>query len=132
MVTGYCALLCIFLVVPKISVARDKIVIVWSLTPVQLFCSSMDCSPQGSAVHGISQAKILGELPFPSPEDLPDPRINLRLQADSLPLSHLGSLKLTCSVAQLCPTLCDPMESTTPGFTSSLFPRVCSNSCTLS
>ena len=93
-VTGYCALLCIFLVVPKISVARDKIVIVWSLTPVQLFCSSMDCSPQGSAVHGISQAKILGELPFPSPEDLPDPRINLRLQADSLPLSHLGNPKI--------------------------------------
>ena len=76
MVTGCCTFLCIFLVVPKISVARDKIVIVWLLTPVQLFCSSMDCSPQGSAVHGISQAKILSELPFPSPEDLPDSGIN--------------------------------------------------------
>ena len=36
----------------------------------------MDCSPPGSAVHGISQAKILSELPFLSPEDLPDPGIN--------------------------------------------------------
>ena len=32
----------------------------------------MDCSPPGSSVHGIPQARI---LPFPSPEDLPDPRI---------------------------------------------------------
>ena len=34
----------------------------------------MDCSPPGSSVHGISQAKILENgLPFPSPGGLPDP-----------------------------------------------------------
>ena len=33
--------------------------VVQSLNPVQLFCYSMDCSPPGSSVHGISQAKIL-------------------------------------------------------------------------
>ena len=34
----------------------------------------MDCSPPGSSIHGISQARILGNgLPFPSPGDLPDP-----------------------------------------------------------
>ena len=32
------------------------------------------CSPPGSSVHGILQARIL-ELPFPSPGDLPNPRI---------------------------------------------------------
>ena len=40
-----------------------------------LFCDPMDCSPPGSSVHGISQARILKWLPFPSPGDLPDPGI---------------------------------------------------------
>ena len=38
-------------------------------------CGHMDCSPQGSFVHGIFQAKILEWLPFPSPGDLPNPGI---------------------------------------------------------
>ena len=49
-------------------------------------CNSMGCSPPGSSVHGILQARIL-ELPFPSP-DFPEPGIEPRspsLQADSLP-----------------------------------------------
>ena len=29
------------------------------LIPVQLFCSSLDCSPPGSSVHGISRTRIL-------------------------------------------------------------------------
>ena len=33
----------------------------------------MDCSPPGSSVHGIFQARILSRLPFPPPGDLPDP-----------------------------------------------------------
>ena len=48
----------------------------------------MDCSPPSSSVHGILQARILEWLPFPSPGDLPDPRItpgSPALQADSLP-----------------------------------------------
>ena len=35
----------------------------------------MDCSPPGSSVHGILKARILEWLPFPSPGDLPNPRI---------------------------------------------------------
>ena len=71
---------------------------------LQLFTTPMDCSPPGSFVHGISQARILewvaipfsrrwtvalqaplsmgfprqeywSGLPFPSPGDLPDPGI---------------------------------------------------------
>ena len=38
-------------------------------------CDPMDCSPPDSSVHGISQVKILGGLPFTSPGDLPDPGI---------------------------------------------------------
>ena len=37
-------------------------------------CNLMDCSPPGSSVHGISQAKILERVAIPSP-DLPDPGI---------------------------------------------------------
>ena len=54
-----------------------------------ILCDSMDCSPLGSSVHGILQARILGLL-LPSPEDLPDPGIKPQppaLQADS-PLSE--------------------------------------------
>ena len=42
----------------------------------------------GFSVHGILLARILSGLPFPSPEDLPDPGSKLRylaLQANSLP-----------------------------------------------
>ena len=35
----------------------------------------MDCSLPGSYVHGISQARILEWLPFPTPSNLPDPGI---------------------------------------------------------
>ena len=41
-------------------------------------CDPMDCSPPGSSIHGIFQARALewgATLPFPSPGDLPDPRI---------------------------------------------------------
>ena len=57
-------------------------------------CDPMDCSPPGSSVHGISQARILDGLPFPSPGDLPNPGIESMSpvwQADSLPLNHQGS-----------------------------------------
>ena len=50
----------------------------------------MDYSRPGSSVHGISQARILEWIAFPSPEDLPDPRIeptSPELQVDSLPLA---------------------------------------------
>ena len=33
----------------------------------------MDFSPLGSSAHEISQARILEGVPFPSPEDLPNP-----------------------------------------------------------
>ena len=56
------------------------IVLVAKLRPT--LCDPMDCNPPGSSVHG------------PSPEDLPDPGIKptSALWADSLPLSHQGSI----------------------------------------
>ena len=57
----------------------------------------MDCSPPGSSVHGISQARMLGWVAFsPGEGDLPNPEIkpaSPALQVGSLPLSHLGNSK---------------------------------------
>ena len=42
------------------------------------FCDPIDCSPPGSSVHGILQARILEldeGLPFPFPGNLLNPRI---------------------------------------------------------
>ena len=70
--------------------------VVQSLSCLWLFCNPMDCSPPGSSVRGILQAKILAWVAFPSPGDLHNPGIepvshaSPVLQADSLPLSHWG------------------------------------------
>ena len=65
-------------------------------------CDSMNCSPPGSSVHGIFQARILewvaisysrGSFPTRNWEPTRNPSLQ-RLhhwQADSLPLLHLGS-----------------------------------------
>ena len=62
-------------------------------------CDPMDCSPPGSSVHGILQARIWSGLSCPPPGDLPDlgtepaSPVPPALQADSLPLSHWGNLQ---------------------------------------
>ena len=91
----------------------------------------MDCSPPGSSVHGIFQARILeriafpflgGEwsgLPFSSPRDFPDQGIESgspAFQADSLLSEPPGKpLKEKVKFAQSCLALCNPMDYTVPG-----------------
>ena len=41
---------------------------------VQLFCDAMDCSPPGSSVHGILQARILEWVAMPSSRGSSRPR----------------------------------------------------------
>ena len=55
-------------------------------------CDSMDCSPPGSFVQGILQARILEWVACPPPEGLPDPGVlmNLHHQTGSLPLAPPG------------------------------------------
>ena len=38
-------------------------------------CDPVDCSPPGSSLHGISQARILERFPFSTLGDLPNPGI---------------------------------------------------------
>ena len=64
---------------------------------VQFFCIPMDCSPPGLSDHGISQARILEwvAISFSRKEIFQTQGLNSHLrhwQADSLPLSHQGSL----------------------------------------
>ena len=75
---------------------------VQSLSRVRL-CNPTDCSLPGSSVHGIFQARVLewGALAFSS-QTLPCIKITIR--SDQIK-----------SVAQSCPTLCDPMNCSTPG-----------------
>ena len=58
-------------------------------------CNSMDCSPSGFSVHGISQARILEWVSLPSSGDLPTPGIKSTSlciwQVDALLLLFLGS-----------------------------------------
>ena len=48
---------------------------VHSVAQSRLLCDLMDCSLPGSSVHGISKKEYWSGLPFHSPGDLPDPRI---------------------------------------------------------
>ena len=65
---------------------------------ILLFCDLLDCSPPGSSVHEISQARILEWVAMPSSRDLPNrvikPR-SLALQADSLLTKPPGKPKNT-------------------------------------
>ena len=85
------------------------------LTP----CDSMDCSPAGSTVCGILQARIHLLQGIVRTQRL-NPSL-LHWQTDSLPLAPPGKPLITFSsvqfspVAQLCPTFCDPMDCNTPG-----------------
>ena len=63
----------------------NKYVLVAQLCPT--VCDPMDCSLQASLSMGFSRQEYCSGLPFPSPEDLPDPEIepwSPALQAESL------------------------------------------------
>ena len=79
----------------------------------------MDCSPPGSSVHGILQARIQSGLLCPPPGNLPNSEIK---PTAAVSPALAGRLFTTVnnfqfsSVAQSCLTLCDPMNRSTPGF----------------
>ena len=56
-------------------------------------CNPMDCSPAGSSVHEVSQARILEWVAISSSRDIPDPGIDLSLLHTRILhyLSHWGS-----------------------------------------
>ena len=67
-------------------------------------CNPMDCSPPGSFVYRVFQARILEGVAMLSSGDLPNPGIEPEclvspaLVGKFLPLGHLGSPFLSCTV----------------------------------
>ena len=99
-----------------------------SVTSVRLFVIPWTVACQAPLSMRFSRQEYRSGLPFPSPGDLPDPGIEPAspiLQVDSLPNETLRGHTYTekkkkkshcfSSVAQSCPTLCDPMNHSTPG-----------------
>ena len=114
-------------------------VCVCALSCVRLFVTTWTVACQAPLFLGLSRQEYWRGLPFPSPEDLPDPGIkpvspmSPALQADSFLLSHWRSPinYQFHSVTQSCPTLCDPTDCSMPGFPVH-YQRAYSNSCPLS
>ena len=77
-------------------------------------------NPMDYTVHGILQPRILEWGAFPFSRGSSQPR-SPTLQADSLPAEPQGKFLVIISsvqfssVAQSCPTLCNPMNRRTPG-----------------
>ena len=112
-------------------------------------CDSMDCSLPGSSVHGIFQARVLewGAIVFPDPlfTTLENTRMireeevqrqswrNKGYQTNKLNQAiyqvtdcnfgaeSKATTTTTTQSLQLCPTLCDPIDSSSPGST---IPRI--------
>ena len=91
--------------------------------PCPTLCDPLDCSPPGSAVHGISQARLPEWLAIPFPRGSSRPRDGTRVSSrlhwplGSLPLSRQEAtllLRGACLVAQLFLTLCDPVDCSPP------------------
>ena len=57
-------------------------------------CDPLDCSLPGSSLYGISQARILEWLPYPSPEYLPKPGVK--------PVSHAWQTDSLLLILTIC------------------------------
>ena len=94
-----------------------------SLQSHPTLCDPMDCNPSRSSVHGFFQARILEWVAFTPPGDLPNSGIEtvslatLSQQADSLLLSHLGSLSLSIVSSKALSLILMALK---PGYLSSL------------
>ena len=103
-----------------------------SLSRVRLFATPWTVAYQAPPSMEFSRQEYWSGLLFPSPGDLPNPGIepgSFTFQADALTSEQrldVESLVLATklpnyfssqfsSVAQSCPTLCDPMNCSTPG-----------------
>ena len=86
-----------------------------------ILCDLKDCSPPGSSVLGISEARILEyswsvlELSCPSPVNLPDPGIEPTSLTSVLARRFFTTAAAASKSLQSRPTLRDPMDCSPPG-----------------
>ena len=81
-------------------------------------CNSMDCNPPGSSVHGIFQARIQEwvAITYSRGPYLPDPGIKPVSLKSPLLVGRSFTPAAPAKLLQSCPTLCDPIDSSPPGF----------------
>ena len=73
-----------------------------------ILCNPIDCSPPGSSVHGIFQARILKCIAISSSGGCSEPSL---LQGGRFFTAEPpGKPYVLCLVAQSCPTLCNPID----------------------
>ena len=65
---------CVRLSPPEIVTDCESALHTKSLQSRPTLCSSMDCSPRGSSVHGVLQARILEWIAMPSSRGSSQPR----------------------------------------------------------
>jgi len=91
----------------------------WLLSCVQLFCDPMDCSPPGSSVYWILPANILEWVAILFSRESSWPRDWTQVSCFAgrffTTWATREALHIFCSVAQSCPTLCHPIDCSTPG-----------------
>ena len=73
-------------------------------------CISMDCSPPGSSIHGISQAKLLEWLSFPSPRDLP--KLGIKPASPALAGRFFTTEYISINVTNFIPLNIETAENT--------------------
>ena len=117
----------LFLEVKTICLKKKKkrpyvVVVAWSLSHVQLY-DSIDDSPLGSMSMGFPRQEYWSGLPFPSPEDHPNPQTEPRSPAlaggffiTEPPGTSRRSYHGPGSVAHSCLTICTPMGCRTPAY----------------
>ena len=79
-----------------------------------VLCDPLDHNPPGSSVHEIFQSRIWEWVVISG--DLPNPAIKSASPALAGRFFTTESLVQISSVTQLRPTLCNPMDCSTPGF----------------
>ena len=93
------------------------------LSHARFFCDPTDCSPPGSSVQGIFQARILEWPAISFWRGLSRPRIKSTSPAlagrffitEPPGKPHFCCVCVCVLVAQLCPTLCHPIDCSPPG-----------------
>ena len=94
-----------------------------SLQSCPTLCDPVACSPPGSSVHGILQARILEWATMPSSRGIfqaqglkPSLPEFPAFQADSWPLSHLESPQMHCKSSEVQPLI--PAEAMAPHYST--------------
>ena len=97
-----------------------------SLQSGPTLCNPMGCSPPGSSAHGILQTRIPEWVAMPPSRGSSQPRDHTWVPCGSCIASRfftaetsgkpLHKYESESEVAQSCPTLCDPVDCSLPGF----------------